>query len=153
MRALQRHWGKGLLVFVAALTYLTLTTLVENDLFNYPLSWDSVIASGGLSLGKPVQVDRDRWFIPLRCDVSGEKAISVEPAHWNPKSGIRRIKLNVKDDVIYVQIYSTLITPGTDWETYGFYITAHQEQVYNVIYESKEDSVLVGRIALLSEGL
>ncbi|MGI9286942.1 MAG: hypothetical protein ACR2P1_16270 [Pseudomonadales bacterium] len=77
-----------------------------NDRFDQPVSWEFMQNRGGIAL-EPAFREAGHWFLPVRCNVSGIKAITTTPRILHAKRAWRRTSAVIEDGRIYVVIVAT----------------------------------------------
>jgi hypothetical protein len=73
------------------------------------VSWSFMQSVGGISVGTPNYLESGKWHIPVDCDVSGFKTITVKPTMINSALVVRKIKTKVKADSIQVWVITSVV--------------------------------------------
>jgi hypothetical protein len=76
------------------------------------MDWAFIQAVGGISVGEPLRTE-DGFYLPIDCDVSGLKQVTVKPTTINSALICSKIYVSIKDKNIYITI-STGLPGGRD---------------------------------------
>ena len=91
------------LVLLASVLVLSGCSLVMRE----EQPWAFVTSVGGLELGVPV-LEKNRWKLPIRADVSGLQSITVEPTLRNSGLVCEKTKAYVQGRKIVILIVTTI---------------------------------------------
>ncbi len=72
-------------------------------------SWDFMQSVGGISVGDPFRED-GTWFLPVSCDVSGTRKVTVEPTRLNSALAAADVRIQVKGTAVYVTVVTTMVS-------------------------------------------
>lgn len=103
--------------------------------------WQFVQSVGGLALGTPGRDDRGHVLLPLRCDVSGTQAITVQPTTMNSGLVCEAPAARVRSNTVFLTIRTFIAgsdkaearCPAAD-------LGAQPAGAYSVIYLSPDGS-------------
>lgn len=70
-------------------------------------TWAFMQTVGGISIGDPYQND-DRWFLPVLCDISGLKTITIKPVFLNSALAAAETVVTVEGNAISVTVTTSL---------------------------------------------
>ena len=130
----------GVLAVAVLVIYIAVVTL-RAVVFSRTLSYEDVVSRGGMAVGDPVQVADDRWFLPIRFDVSGRRSVTVEPGHIDSMGSIAGVGLERDGDSISISIkMSTFPIELKQRECYGVYLKGDLRGDYVVSYQSESGS-------------
>jgi len=90
---------------------LTLTLLISNVAFGSPLGqerdWEFMQSVGGIAISEPKHLD-GKWELPVRCDVTGLREITVKPTTINSALVWADTEVRVDGQVIYITIETSV---------------------------------------------
>ncbi len=70
-------------------------------------TWESMQSLGGISIGTPSR-ENATWYLPISCDVSGTKPITVQPTRLNSALATADVKVEVKGSHVSVTVVTTM---------------------------------------------
>lgn len=72
------------------------------------LSWNDILDHGGLKVGEPTRAANGVVRLPVDCDLSGTRTISVQPIEYNSALAVKKLHVKVNDHKVYLWIVATL---------------------------------------------
>jgi len=69
--------------------------------------WEFIQSVGGIEIGEPMFIN-DNWQLPIKCNVSGLKAITVKPTTLNSGLVWADTEVRFKDTEIHISIETAL---------------------------------------------
>ncbi len=106
MRVRRSHATKTCVVLTLIAVCAAAQSASFDDRFDQPVSWEFMQNRGGIAL-EPAFREARHWFLPVRCNVSGIKAITTAPRILHAKRAWRRTSAVIEDGRIYVVIVAT----------------------------------------------
>jgi hypothetical protein len=73
------------------------------------MDWTFIQSIGGISVGVPLRTE-DGFYLPIDCDVSGLKQVTVKPTTINSALVCSKVYVSIKGNNIYITISTGL--PG-----------------------------------------
>lgn len=70
--------------------------------------WKTIQSAGGIKVGTPFRDKNRVVFLPVDCDVSGLRKITVEPLGMNSGLVLKKIRVRVIRSEIHLQVITTL---------------------------------------------
>ncbi len=70
-------------------------------------TWDFMHSVGGISIADPFRED-GTWYLPVLCDVSGTRKVTVEPTRLNSALATADVRIQVKGMAVYVTVVTTM---------------------------------------------
>ena len=125
--------------------FILLTEYVPNPLLRKPLDYSKIQNLGGLRIEQPVEVAPNRWFLPLRFDVSGRRSITTESQDLDSAIGIREVVCWESRGEIHLRVYSSLISWGAAFrEAYGVFLDGEFRGEVPVKYVGPHSEEFIG---------
>ncbi len=72
-------------------------------------TWDFMQSVGGISIGDPFRED-GMWYLPVLCDVSGTRKVTVGPTRMNSSLAAPDVRIQVKGSAVYVTVVTTMVS-------------------------------------------
>ena len=109
-----------------------------DERFDKPVSWEFMQNRGGIAL-EPAFREAGHWFLPVRCNVSGIKAITTAPRILHAKLAWRQTRAVLEGGRIYVVIVTTKQSLEAPSAVCGLAkLDAAQPGDYEVIYRDPD---------------
>ena len=70
--------------------------------------WTFIQSVGGLFVGNPKHLESDNWYLPIDCDVSGIRTITIKPTTVNSALVVRKIKTKVKLNTVQIWVITSV---------------------------------------------
>ena len=80
--------------------------------------WKFIQSVGGIAIGEPKLIN-DNWQLPIECNVSGLKTITVKPSMLNSGLMWADTEVRLKDGEIHISIETALIGMGSKTDSCG----------------------------------
>ncbi len=71
--------------------------------------WNFIQAVGGLAVGEPQKLENGNYRLPLSCDVSGLKRVTVKPTTLNSALAVRETAYAVRGQTIRLWIKTCVV--------------------------------------------
>lgn len=107
--AARRKHGAGWTRFIV-LVMLVAASCSSRVTFAQARDWAFVQSVGGLAVEQPFRQD-GRWFLPVRCDVSGIQAVTAKPSVLNSGIGCSTVA-RVEGRAILLRVETRLVSPA-----------------------------------------
>jgi hypothetical protein len=73
--------------------------------------WEFIQSVGGIAIGTPTLINHE-WLLPIECNVSGLKTITVKPTMLNSGLVWADTEVRIKDSEIHISIETALTGMG-----------------------------------------
>jgi hypothetical protein len=103
--------------------------------------WRFVQAVGGMAVEQPVRDSRG-WALPVRINVSGTRAITVEPTLLNSALACDSVQAVIDGRIIYLTVVTRLVDEGSTAVCPAARLGQQQPGVYSVMYRSPDMAVI-----------
>src|SRR5881394_3841678 len=94
----------ALLVAVAGCDTISLSAVRSSR------DWQFIQSVGGIALGTPQRDDHGDVILPIRCDVSGTRTITVHPTALNSALVCEHPSVRVRSPTVFLTIRTTMAT-------------------------------------------
>lgn len=109
-------------------------------------SWQFLQAVGGMKVGQPKK-EADGWLLPVECDLTGLRRISVDPTVLNSSQVIKELRWNVQGDQLRLSILLKPTSYATSEARCGtLNLGAIPPKPYQVVYTDGEKTFPIGAI-------
>lgn len=111
--------------------------------------WEFIQSVGGIAIGEPI-LEKNNWFLPVKCNVAGLKEITVKPTMLNSGLDWADTEVRIKGDVIYLSIETALVGMGGKSSDCGpAKLGEIKSGKYSVMYLSPDKSTnLIGEVEI-----
>lgn len=89
-------------------------------------------------MDNPVQCHDGTTFLPVVCDVTGLRTITVRPTTGNSVLVVRKIRTKIKNNTIQIQILTCLTDNKHKYYTEGVQIDTPSQGTYKVEYPNPD---------------
>ena len=135
-------------VIILVSMVITFLTVYACSMIAEPQSWSFIESVGGIAVDPPVRADRS-WVLPVRCDVSGLKTITIKPAKVNSGIACQNIRAEVEGSFIYLTVLTTIAGGGRNAECPPALLGQVVSGTYRVFYRGpNEKPVQLGEVAV-----
>lgn len=132
--------------------FIALLLLASCALFAESRSWQFVQSVGGIEIGIPVQSDNG-WILPLRCDVSGLRAITVKPTTLNSGLSCGPVEVVTEGKTIFITLKTDVAGKGRSAVCPAALLGNLPAGKYSVFYRyANENPVALGEISIVPHG-
>ena len=138
--------NKSLLACLSV-TFLALTSVSAAQENNSVASWAFVESLGGLKVGTPVK-EAEGWTLPVECDLTGLRKVSVDPTSMNSSLMIREQRWSIQSGQLRLQLLlkpSSYATPESRCQPITLTQPVAARQL-EVVYEDGGKLVPLGTI-------
>jgi hypothetical protein len=73
------------------------------------IDWPFIQSVGGISVGTPKQIESGIWNIPIDCDVSGLRTITVKPTTLNSALVVRKVKSKIQSGTLFIWVITSVV--------------------------------------------
>ena len=106
------------------------------------LSWELIQSVGGISVGEPVIHTDNTVFLPVDCNVSGVRKVTVEPTQINSALVVKKVKAKVRGNRIKIQVVTCFVDGKNTATSQGVNLGRVSEGRYDVEYLSPDGSTV-----------
>lgn len=99
-------WGKRALLLTALAIFQAQLTAAAPP-FEQPRSFAFLQNRGGIAIA-PVERKNGHWWLPVKCNVSGIKTITVAPSVIHASLAWSKSVARIEDNAIYLQVYTAM---------------------------------------------
>ena len=93
----------------------TILLIISQGVFSALLGeerdWEFIQSVGGISIGTP-KLENNNWVLPVLCNVSGLKEITVKPTMLNSGLVWADTEVRIRESIIYLSIETALAGMG-----------------------------------------
>jgi hypothetical protein len=100
--------------------------------------WEFIQSVGGMSVGKPYRTEKG-VMLPVSCDVSGLKTITVKPKTMNSGLSIKEIKIERTSNVISLALITSVGGNSSCNDIFLGYLPSGK---YSIVYKEPNGSFI-----------
>ena len=104
-----KHHRKQFLICLAAILLVLIPLTAFAGVLPERQTWAYMQSLGGISIGDPYR-EEGMWSLPISCDVSGSKKITVKPTLLNSALATAETEAAVEGNAIYVTIVTSMMS-------------------------------------------